>query len=300
MESDRAITPAELNQEIVAAADKRTAPKTERVLPGGSVLQCQIANAWDYLLTLPQKSTVIVLLLILWEVVPRSSLIDPTFLPPFSGVLRSLGDLTLSGELWRHSWISFERAFFGFALATLLAVPLGFLIGWYKPVERFLDPALQAFRQLPTLALFPVFILVFGIGEVSKIAIIIKASFWPVFLNTVSGVSHLDPLLVKSARSMGVSSFGMFRRVVLPASIPSMFSGLRLSATTALLMLVAAEMLGASSGIGFLIFNSEARFMIPEMYAAILALTLYGIILNYVLIAVQKRVSRWKEEIVHH
>lgn len=297
METDRAVTPAELDQEI-SSSTVLPGARTGIGQPGAAFLKGKVADAWDYLLWLPQKSAVIILLLVIWEILPQTVL-DPTFLPAFSTVLKSLADLTLSGELWRHTWISFNRAFSGFILSTLLALPLGFLIGWFKPVERFLDPALQAFRQLPTLALFPVFILVFGIGEVSKIAIIIKASFWPIFLNTVSGVSQIEPVLVKSARSMGVSSFGMFRRVVLPASIPSMFSGLRLSATTALLMLVAAEMLGASSGIGFLIFNSEARFMIPEMYAAILALTLYGIILNYVLIAVQKRVSRWKEEIVH-
>jgi NitT/TauT family transport system permease protein len=298
MEAERVVIPAELNREL--SSSSTTTHLEESAQTGTARLKDFTGDSWKYLQLIPQKSAVMILLLAIWEILPRLGLIDPVFLPSFSTVINSLAELTTSGELWRHTWISFERAFSGFALATLLAVPLGFLVGWYKPVERYLDPTLQAFRQLPTLALFPVFILIFGIGEVSKIAIITKASFWPVFLNTVSGVAQLDPLLVKCARSMGVSKFGMFRRIVLPASIPSMFSGLRLSATTALLMLVAAEMLGAESGIGFLIFNCEARFMIPEMYAAILALTVYGIVLNYVLIAVQKRVSRWKEEIVHH
>jgi NitT/TauT family transport system permease protein len=257
-------------------------------------------QAVDLLLALPQKSLVIVLLLSVWEIAPRAGIIDPVFVPAASTVFTALKDLALSGELLTHALVSLRRAFIGFAIATTLAIPLGFLVGWYKTFEKYVDPALQALRQLPTLALFPVFILLFGIGEVSKIAIIAKASFWAIFLNTVSGVSHLDPLLVKSARSMGISPFGMFRKVVLPAAIPSMFSGLRLSGTTALLILVAAEMLGANAGLGFLIFNSEARFEIPNMYAAILAMTILGIVVNYGLIAIERRASRWKEEIVHH
>jgi NitT/TauT family transport system permease protein len=199
-----------------------------------------------------------------------------------------------------HTLISLKRALIGFGIAVGVAIPVGFLVGWFKNFEKFVDPGLQALRQLPTLALFPVFILLFGIGEVSKVAIICKACFWPVFLNTVSGVAQLDPLLVKSARSMGVSKFGMFRKVVLPATIPSMFSGLRLSGSTALLILVAAEMMGANAGLGYLIFSTESRFEIPSMYAAILAMTLLGIIVNYGLSALEKRASRWKEKIVHH
>lgn len=299
MSSERVATNAQLNQEFATPVQQEIGTENNPK----PLSQLKIFNKellWEYSVSLPQKSVIIVLSLLAWEILPRAEIIDPVFLPSLSTVIESLFLMITSGELLKHTLISFQRALIGFGLATALAVPLAFLIGWFKTIEKYLDPPLQAFRQLPTLALFPVFILVFGIGEVSKIAIIAKATFWPIFLNTVSGVSQLDPLLVKTARSMGVTSFGMFRRVVLPATIPSMFSGLRLSATTALLMLVAAEMLGASSGIGFLIFNTEARFMIPEMYAAIMALTFYGIVLNYGLIAVQKRVSRWKEEIVHH
>ncbi|MFZ4855578.1 MAG: ABC transporter permease [Desulfuromonadaceae bacterium] len=299
MSSERVITNVQFDREFVSQ-NQQIAVTENSPRPLSQQKLFNKEKLWEYSTTLPQKSVIIVLSLIAWEILPRAGILDPVFLPALSTVIESLFLMITSGELLKHTLISFQRALIGFALATALAIPLAFLIGWFKTFEKYVDPPLQAFRQLPTLALFPVFILVFGIGEVSKIAIIAKATFWPIFLNTVSGVSQLDPLLVKSARSMGVKSFGMFWRVVLPASIPSMFSGLRLSATTALLMLVAAEMLGASSGIGFLIFNTEARFMIPEMYAAIMALTFYGIVLNYSLIAVQKRVSRWKEEIVHH
>jgi NitT/TauT family transport system permease protein len=162
-----------------------------------------------------------------------------------------------------------------------------------------MDPLLQTMRQLPILALFPVFILLFGIGEVSKIVIIAMACFWSIFMNTVSGVMHVDPLLIKSARSMGVSHSDMFKKVVLPAAAPSVFTGLRYAGTVALMVLVAAEMIGANSGLGFFVFMSETRFAISEMYATIIALTILGVIVNYILVVMEKRATRWKEEIVH-
>lgn len=245
---------------------------------------------------LTQRLLVIIIFLLLWEISSRSGAVDPIFIPPPSIIFQAFGELIISGELIGHTMISLERAFTGFAIASILAVPLGFLIGWFKTFEKYLDPLLQTFRQLPTLALFPVFILLFGIGEVSKIAIIAKACFWTIFLNTVTGVGNVDPLLVKSAKSMGISKFNMFKKVVLPAAVPSIFSGLRLSGTIALVILVAAEMLGAKSGLGYAVNNWQLLFLIPQMYAAIVMLTLVGLGINYTLVWLERRVSYWKEE----
>ncbi|MFZ2949316.1 MAG: ABC transporter permease [Desulfuromonadaceae bacterium] len=301
MGNERVATQAELQQEF--SVQEHTKVQQVSVVPS-QLLQKEsfvekLRAAADTLLSFFQKTIFIALMLLVWEFAPRYELIDPTFIPPLSKVLIAFKELVLSGELLKHTLVSLQRAALGFGIAIGVAIPIGFLIGWFRDFEKFVDPGLQALRQLPTLALFPVFILIFGIGEVSKVAIIFKACFWPVFLNTVAGVTQMDPLMVKSARSMGVSRFGMFRKVVLPATIPSMFSGLRLSGSTSLLILVAAEMMGANAGLGFLIFHSETRFEIPSMYAAILAMTILGIIVNYVLTTLEKRVSRWKEKIAH-
>jgi len=231
----------------------------------------------------------------LWEIAPRLEWVDPTFVPPLTVVVQALISSGISGDLWTHTTVSLLRAFSGFALATAIAIPLGFLVGWFKTFSDIFNPFLQSLRQLPTLALFPLFMLLFGIGEVSKLAIITKACIWPIFMNTISGLSHIDPLLIKAARSMKVGPLGLFKKVILPATIPSLFSGMRLSATTSLLILVAAEMMGANAGLGFMIFNAEARFQIPLMYAGILYMTLLGVGLNYGLIGIEKRISRWKE-----
>jgi len=170
-------------------------------------------------------------------------------------------------------------------------------LGWFKKFECYLDALLQTFRQTSILALFPVFILLFGIGEVSKVAIVFWGASWPILLNTISGVKNIDSLLVKSARSMGASQLTIFRTVVLPASIPSILTGVRLSATLSIIVLTGAEMMGASAGLGFLVFDSQAKFRIPEMFAAIATMSLVGLIVNYSIVAIEQKVARWKEDL---
>src|SRR6266568_6651291 len=190
METERVVTPADFNREISAMElpEVHQATALPKLLHLKESLAVKLRACWDVLLGFSQKSLFIVLMLLVWEIAPRTGIIDPVFVPSFSSVLKALKELALSGELLTHTLVSLKRAMIGFGIATGVAIPIGFLVGWFKNFEKFVDPGLQALRQLPTLALFPVFILLFGIGEVSKVAIICKACFWPVFLNTVSGV----------------------------------------------------------------------------------------------------------------
>jgi|AGTN01.2.fsa_nt_gi ABC-type nitrate/sulfonate/bicarbonate transport system, permease component len=244
---------------------------------------------------LPQRLAIILLFLALWEIAPRLNLVDAMYIPPFSIVISQFIDLLLDGTLMPHIVASLQRAVAGYLIAVVIAIPLGFLVGWYGIVERYLDPFLMTFRQIPILALFPIFILLFGIGENSKILLIAMGVFWSVFMNTVSGVKSVDQLFIKSARSMQTSSVDMFRKVVAPASIPYIFTGLRYASTIALIVLVSAEMIGAQSGLGYISQNWMMMFRIPEMYSAIIALTLIGLASNYLLVGIEKRVSHWKE-----
>ncbi len=243
-----------------------------------------------------RKSIALVIFIVLWEILPAVGLINPTFLAPPSEVFSALLNLISTGELWKHTSISLKRAFTGFGLAVLTMIPLGFLMGWYRGFEEISDGLVQAMRQISSLSLFPVFLLFFGIGEISKIAVIYWGTQWPILLNTISGVKGVDPLLIKSARSMGSNDMSIFRKVVLPSSLPSIIVGLRLGATHAILVLVAAEMIGATSGLGYSIKNWEFNFMIPEMYAAVVTLALLGLITNYSLIYLERRTIKWKEE----
>jgi len=235
--------------------------------------------------------------LILWELAPRFEWVDPTFLPPFSVVLGALGDMAVSGEIFKHLGISLFRSLTGFGIALVVAIPLGLVIGWFSRVSFYLTPLFETFRQTSVLALFPVFILFFGIGEVSKIMVIFWGVQWPILLNTISGVRNVDPLLIKSARSMGTKNTTLFVKVILPSAIPTIFTGIRLSATVSILVLVAAEMMGASAGLGYLLFDSQAKFQIPKMYAAIVSMALLGLVVNGVLGFIENKISFWKDDL---
>ncbi len=166
-------------------------------------------------------------------------------------------------------------------------------MGQIPAVERALDPILQLFRQTSALALYPVFILLMGLGETSKVFVIFWATLFPVLLATIGGVKQVDRKLIEMAESYGASRLTVFRRVVLPASVPSIFVGLRLSATTALLLLIAAEMIGANKGVGFQVMNAQFNFQIPLMFAAIFLLAFLGLAANALLVALQNRLCRW-------
>lgn len=244
-----------------------------------------------------QKTLLILIFLAAWQILPSMHIIDPAFLPPASEVADALVNTIKSGELLMNILISLQRSVLGFGLAMAIGIPMGIFMGWYKLFESFVDPILQLLRNMSALALYPVFILFLGLGEESKVAVIFIAAFWPILLNTIAGVKNVDPMLIKAARSMAVSNFAIFRKVVLPYSVPSIASGIRLSASISLVLLVAAEMIGAKSGLGFMIINSQYNFMIPEMYAAIVTLAILGLFLNYILVWLEKKATSWKEEV---
>ncbi|MET3377950.1 MULTISPECIES: ABC transporter permease [Variovorax] len=236
----------------------------------------------------------IVIFLALWEALPRLGIVSDAYLSPPSAVIASIAQLVDTGQLWKHMAASLQRSLWGLVLASFSGVVLGLLIGSSRRLAAIVDPVLQLFRQTSAFALFPVFILFLGIGELSKVAIIFWASFWPVLLSTVSGVKQVDRLLVNSALSMGASQRFIFFKVVLPASLPSIFTGVRLAGAYSITALVAAEMIGAHSGLGFLTLNSQETFQIPTMYAGILLLAVLGLVLNYLLALLERRLLRWR------
>lgn len=255
-------------------------------------------RSWQWpvrLITLLKRSIAISLFLLLWEIAPRVGLVDAAFLPSLSTVLQTGWILIENGQLLTHLQASLTRSLVGFAVAVLFAIPLGLLIGWYQSFADILNPLLEMLRNTAALALLPVFILLLGIGEASKIALIIYACSWPILLNTISGVRNVDPLLIKSARTMGLTPLNMFRKVILPAAVPSIFVGVRLAGAFSVLVLVAAEMVGAKAGLGYLIIYSQYNFQIPEMFLGIISITAVGLSFNAFLLALERRFTAWKQ-----
>ena len=248
----------------------------------------------SWLNTIFKRSIAIILFLLLWETLPRTGVVSPAFLPPLSIVLETAWQLYQSGQLGTHFFASIQRSIIGFALALAIAIPLGLVIGWYKLVAETLNPLLELFRNTTALALMPLFILFLGIGEASKISLLVYACTWPILLNTITGVQTVDPLLIKSARTMGLKPYQLFRKVILPASVPTIFVGIRLAGAISILALVAVEMFGAKAGLGYLIMYSQFSFEIPQMFVGILVITLVGLSFNHILIRLEKYFTAWK------
>lgn len=231
--------------------------------------------------------------LVLWQLSGPLGWVSPAVFPPLDKIFAALWQGLSSGALVDDIGISLQRAGIAFAAAVSIGIPLGLLMGQLPPVERALDPILQLFRQTSALALYPVFILLLGLGEASKVFVIFWATLFPILLATIGGVQEVDRKLIEMARSYGAGHLAIFRRVVLPASVPAIFVGLRLSATTALLLLIAAEMIGANKGLGFQVMNAQYNFQIPLMFAAIFLLAFLGLAANALLVALQRRLCRW-------
>ena len=243
------------------------------------------------------RSAGLVLLFAVWEILPRLGLfIDRRFLPPISEIAVEWWSLAVDGTLWHNTQVSLVRSFSGLAIAIAIGVPLGLFIGWYRLVSDVLSPVLELARNTAALALLPVFTLLLGIGQESKVALIAWACTWPLLLSTQTGVRNVDPLLVKSARSMGLGSFRLFQKVVLRAALPNIFTGLRLAGAASILLLIASETIGATSGLGFFIENSQGNFQIHSMYAGILTISILGLLLNFSLIKLERTFSKWKTD----
>ncbi|MDR3349556.1 MAG: ABC transporter permease [Acidaminococcales bacterium] len=242
-----------------------------------------------------KKSAVICFVLFLWQVGPSLGIIDERTLPSFLRVLSEWLKIMFSGELPEHIYISLQRSLAGFFLAVATAIPLGVAMGWFNRVNRIFNPIVQLFRNTASLALYPVVLLIFGLGETAKIGIIFWGALWPLLINTIEGVNAVSPIYIKAARTMNVSTFQLFVKVVLPASIPFILTGLRISATRSIVVLVAAEMLGASSGLGYLIFDAQHKEEIEKMYSAIITLISLGMIVNLLLVKLERKLTVWKD-----
>jgi NitT/TauT family transport system permease protein len=252
---------------------------------------------WRRIEPLVRRSAAIVIFLLLWELAPRLGLINRTFLPPFSEIVVKGVEYAAAGKLLPQVLVSVERAAGGFGLGVLTAVPLGILLGWYRPLEAYLNPLLQLLRQTNPVSLFPAFILFFGIGYATNIAIIFWVVVWPILLGTTNGVRQADPALVKYARSVGLPDTRIFTKVVLPSAVPSIITGMRLAATYSFLMLVVSEMVGASSGLGYLIVNAQYLLSVHLLYVGVIVLALLGIASNWALVALERRLGAWRPDL---
>lgn len=228
----------------------------------------------------------------LWEIAPRLGLFDSRYLPPFSTVAIAFMGLLLDGTLFTHSAISLQRLVLGLSAASGVALPLGFLFGVSPRLYRFVSPLVEYFRHNSELALMPVFVLLFGIGETTKIFVLFWAAVWPLLLATIGGVRDVDPLHIKDARSMNATSWQVLTKIIVPSALPAVFNGLRISAAYSILVLITAEMLGRSPGLGNLVAGNSLRP--ARMFAAIAATAFFGLAINHAILSIERLLDSWR------
>lgn len=232
-------------------------------------------------------------LLVLLEALCRFQWLDTTYFPPPSAVFVSLFGLARHGVLYGHLGATLGRALVGYGCATVLAVPLGLLIGEFRWVRHLLEPLVDMLRPMPSAAVIPVAILLFGIGNEMKIAVIIFGSLWPTIVSTVDGIRGVDPLIVDTGRLLQFTPLQSLLRIVLPAAMPTIMTGMRISLAIALILTVTSEMIAGSDGLGYFILDAERSFAFREMFAGIIVVGLVGYLASRVFGFIDQRVLFW-------
>ncbi len=220
---------------------------------------------------------------------------NPIQLPDPLQVAKAMAELAREGELWEHAWVSTARLLGSLVIAALIAVPLGFVMGLSRRVEAYVDPLVELLRPISGIAWIPLALFIFGVGNTLPVFIMVYVAIFPLLLNTVAGVRGVDAKLLAAARTMGISRRATLRHVVVPAALPTVMVGLRLAFAGAWAAVVAAELIGAPSGLGFAIEWYRQLLMSPKVFGFIVLIGIVGFVCDALLRALQRKLTPWTE-----
>ncbi|KAA9163631.1 ABC transporter permease [Amycolatopsis acidicola] len=210
-------------------------------------------------------------------------------------VLSKAGELLSAGTLQEDAVASLVRVLIGFGLGSALAIPVGFLMGWYGIVRSLTEPWVQFFRTIPPLAIIPLAIVLMGIGELPKIFVIFLAAFLACVISTLQGVVTVDKTLINAARVLGAGDATIFRRVVIPASSPFILVGMRVGLGSAWATLVAAELIAAQEGLGYEMQNAQLYYDLPTIFVSLITIGLLGLVMDRLLLLAERKLTGWQE-----
>lgn len=239
----------------------------------------------------------VLIVLLIWFVSPH---ITSIYFPAASKVVEETWSIWFPGALITELLPSIYRLAIGFGLAIVLGVALGVFLGLFRPAEVAFRPLTETARAIPGVALLPIAMMFFGTGDSMKLVMIIFISMWPIVLNTVEGVRSVDPELHKVMNSFRIKPMDRFNKVYLPAAMPQIFSGVRISLAVAVAVMIAVEMFGTPGGIGYFIRDAQQTFRIVDMWTGLLILGLFGYFLNLVFRLLEARILRWHKRMVKH
>lgn len=235
-----------------------------------------------------------VVLIALWELGSRTGFISNIALPAPSEAAGAMADLIETGMIWKHLSASLFRLSLGWTFGSLLGIAVGLAIGLFSLARAGLAPLVSALFPIPKIALLPLFIIWFGIGEGSKVATILFGAFFPTVIATYGGVDSVDRNLIRMGQSFGLSWLSIVRKIIIPGALPAILSGFRISASIAIILLVAAEMIGAEHGIGAYILMAGALFATDQLIAGVALLSMLGLTVGWLITRAERILLNWR------
>ncbi len=235
-----------------------------------------------------------VVLVILWEIGSQTGFISNIALPAPSEAAGAMSDLFETGMIWKHLSASLYRLVVGWSFGSLIGVLVGLAIALFSLVRAGVSPFITALFPIPKIALLPLFIIWFGIGEGSKVATILFGTFFPTVIATYGGVDNVDRSLIRMGQSFGLSWISIVRKIIIPGALPAILSGFRISASIAIILLVAAEMIGAEFGIGAYILMAGALFATDQLIAGVAMLSVLGLTVGWLISRAERMLLSWR------
>jgi ABC-type nitrate/sulfonate/bicarbonate transport system permease component len=233
--------------------------------------------------------------LLLWEMAARSGLWNRLLFPSLVSIGAELGGFAFDADGLMQAWVSLYRALGGFVLAAAVGVALGMVMGRSPLVAGLLDPLFSGTYAVPKLALFPIFIFVFGIGSLSKVALVFLECLYPIVIMTYAGAREVQEKLLWSARNMGASRAAILRRVVIPATTPFIFAGFRVAVPVAMIVVVITEMISSADGLGYMVIYALSSLRTDRMLAVVVVISLIGLALDRALVWLRNRLVYWEK-----
>jgi len=236
------------------------------------------------------------LVIVVWETSRAVGVVNPKLFPSVTSVFAASVSLLKNGTLQGHIMASLGRVMAGFSMGIVAAVVLGFLIGWFRTIRMLLDPVINFFRALPPIALIPLMIIFFGIGETPKIIVLTYASFFPALVVIYQALVGLEPIYIRVGRTLGATNLETFRKIILPQLVPSIITACRVSLGVCWATLVAAELIAAQKGIGAMMVEAQNFFQMPPLVLGVVIIGAISLLMDGAVRFVERRVTAWQEK----
>ena len=231
----------------------------------------------------------------IWALLWWSGFVDPGLLPSPAEVLRQFIKMMTEKQLWLDILLSSRRVLLGVVCGLAIAIPVGFVLGWYRGIRAFVDPVINFFRALPPIALIPLVIVYFGIGEPARVSVLIYAAFFSGVIVIYEGIKLIPPIYIRVSKALGATDFEIFKRVVIPAALPHVLTAFRIAVGVCWTTLVAAELVAAERGLGAVIVSGQNYFQVPTIFVGIIMIGTVALVMDKVLRLATARLLAWQE-----